>query len=71
MQSVAFKNDKTACLYFVIISPDPYFNFFFGLYLSNHLEYFNNTLQEYTTGQRKVWHAKMTTALPSFSYYLP
>ena len=44
MQSVMFKNDNSAYLHFLIIFPDPYFKFIFGLYLSSHLEYFNDTL---------------------------
>ena len=47
MRSVGPKKDNYACLYFVIVSPDSYFYLIFGLYLSNHLEYFNDTLQEY------------------------
>ena len=39
-----FENDNSACLHFLIISPDPCFKFIFGLHLSNHLKYFNDTL---------------------------
>ena len=31
-------------LYFLVMSSDPYFNFISGLYLSNYLKYFNDTL---------------------------
>ena len=44
MRSVVSKNDNSACLCFVIISPDPYIYFIFGLHLSNYLEYFNDTM---------------------------
>ena len=44
MWSVTCKNDNSAGLDFVVMSPDPYFNFISGLFLSNHLTYFNDTL---------------------------
>ena len=48
MLSVALKNYNSAYLYVVIISPDPYFTSFFGLYLSNHLEYCCRNIQQVT-----------------------
>ena len=71
MRSVAPKKDNSACRNFVIIAPYLYFYFIFGQYLSNHLEYFNDTLQEYTTGQCKMWHARMTTGLAFIFYLFP
>ena len=55
------------------MSPDPYFHFISGLYLGNHIKYFNDTLENYTTGQCKVSHARMKTQLffLIFSNYLP
>ena len=38
------KNDNSAHLGFLITSPYSYLFFVFGLYLSNHLKHFNNTL---------------------------
>ena len=54
MWSVTCKNDNSACLYFIIISSDSYFHFISGLYLSNHLKYFNDTLKDYVTGQHRL-----------------
>ena len=48
---------------FLIMSPDPYFHFISDLYLSNHLNYFNDTLKDHTTGQRGMSHAKIKTLL--------
>ena len=42
--SVTCKNDNSAGLFFLVMSPDPYFNFISGPFLSNHLKYFNDTL---------------------------
>ena len=53
------KNDKSACLYFLIMSPDSYFHFISGIYISKHLKYFNDTLKDYVTGQHRVSHARM------------
>ena len=38
MPSVACKNGSSACLHFLNMSPDPYFYFISGLYLSKHLK---------------------------------
>ena len=38
--TVTCKNDNSASLYFLVMSPDSYFQ----LFLSNHLKYFNDTL---------------------------
>ena len=38
------KNDNSASLGFLITSPYPFLYLVSGLYLSNHLEYFNDTL---------------------------
>ena len=38
------KNDNSTDLGFLITSPYSYVFIVFGLYLSNHLKYFNNTL---------------------------
>ena len=46
-------NDQPAYLYFLIMSPDPYFHLISGLYLIYHLDYLNDTLLDYTAGQRK------------------
>ena len=35
MWSVACKNDNSSCIHFLIMSPDPYFHFISGLYLSS------------------------------------
>ena len=43
-------NDNSAGLHFLAMSLYPYFNFVSGLFLSNHLKYFNVTLYDYTTG---------------------
>ena len=45
MWSAASKNDNTAYLHFLIMSPGPYFHFT-GLYLSNNLKYLNDTLKD-------------------------
>ena len=63
MWSVTCKNDNSACLYFLIVSPDSYFHFISGLYHSNNLKYFNDTLKDYRTSQREVSHARMKTLL--------
>ena len=42
--SATCKNDNHTDIHFLIMSPDPYFYFISGLYLSNHLKYFNKTL---------------------------
>ena len=54
-------NDKSVCLCFLIMSPDSYFHFISGPYLSNHLKYFNDTLEDYVTGQHRVCHARKKT----------
>ena len=41
--SVTCKNDNSAGLYILVMSPDLYFQFISGLHLSNHLKYFNDT----------------------------
>ena len=62
-QGVILSNDNSACLRFLIISLSPYFYFVFGLYFSNHLEYFDVTLQHYTTDQHRQSHARMITLI--------
>ena len=52
--SMECKNDNSASLYFLIMSLDSYFHFISGLYLSNHLKYFNDTLKDYETGQHRL-----------------
>ena len=37
--------------------PSSLFYFIPGMYLSNHLKYFNDTLQDYAAGQCRVSHA--------------
>ena len=54
---------KAADLYFIVMSPNPYFHFISGLYLSNHLKYFNDSLLYCITGQCKVSHARMKILL--------
>ena len=49
MWSVTCKNDNSACLNFLIMSPNSYFYFFFGLFLNNHLKYINDNLKDYRT----------------------
>ena len=44
MQTDACNYDNSACLHFLIMSPDTDFYFISGLYLSNHVKYFNDTL---------------------------
>ena len=39
-----YKNDNSACPPFLMMSPDSYLYLISGLYLSNHLKYFNDTL---------------------------
>ena len=56
MWSIACKNDNSVYLHFLIMSPDPYFHFISGLYLNNHLKYFNDTLQD-----TRISHARMKT----------
>ena len=63
MQSVTCKNNNVAHLHFLIISTDPYLYFISGLYLNNHVKYFNDTLESYTTVQYGVLNARMTTPL--------
>ena len=48
---------------FLITSPYPCLFLVSGLYLSNHLQYFNDTLKDRRTGQCRVSHARMTTLL--------
>ena len=36
--TVTCKNDNSAGLYLLVMSPDPYFNFISGLFLSYHLK---------------------------------
>ena len=50
-------------VFILIMSLDSYFHFISGLYLSNHLKYFNDTLKDYVTGQHRVSHARMKTLL--------
>ena len=57
------QNDNSACLYFLIVSPNSYFHFISGLYISNHVKYFNDTWKDYVTGQYRVYHARMKTLL--------
>ena len=61
--SVAYEHDNSAYLHFQIMSPDPYFYIIFGAQLYNSLKYFNDTWQNYITGQRGVSHIRMTTPL--------
>ena len=35
---------NSACLHFLVTSPDPYLYLISGLYLSNHLKYINDSL---------------------------
>ena len=66
MRIVKPKKDNSVCLHFLIISPGPYFYFISGLYLNDHLEYFNytlKTLKNYTTGQQRKSHANMVILL--------
>ena len=63
MWSVTCKNDNSACLHFLIMSPNSYFHFISELYLSNHLKYFNDTLYYERTGQHGVSDAIMKTLL--------
>ena len=67
MWSITCTNDNSACLYFLIMFPDLYFDFISGLHLSNRLKYLNDTLKDYVTGQHKMSHARMKTLL--FSVY--
>ena len=61
--SATCKNDNHTDIHFLIMSPDPYFYFISGLYLSNHLKYFNKTLRGYTPCQCKVSHLRVQTLL--------
>ena len=44
---VGLQNMTTLLVHFLIMSRDAYFHFISGLYLSNHLKYFNDTWYDY------------------------
>ena len=57
------KNDNSAYLGFLITSPYPYLYLVSGLYLSNHLKYFNDTLLDCRMCHCGVSDARKTTLL--------
>ena len=68
MWKVGCKNDNSANLHFLIMSPDPFVHLISGLYLNNHLKYLNDTLKDYRPGQHAVSGKNEDSA---FLHYLP
>ena len=72
MESLACKNDNSACLYFLIMSLDLYFYFISGLFLGHHLILFYDFCRIIQQINAEFSRAKIKTGfLPSFLIIYP